>query len=156
MQKIRAITAICTFCAAASFAGVVLASGWQHAAAPMGQFEGYFESEDETVRVDYGCTGFSSSVQFSAEGQHIAAGVSQIMVDGAEVASGNTVYHSMRNETVFTSDIRAEWGDPVKDAHNRLITSIAGGKEAVWITPDGTEFTISLRGSSAIRNCVLE
>jgi len=155
MRKTHLITALCTFFATAGFAGVVLAGSWQHAAAPMGQFEGYFDAEDGSVQVTYECSGFYSTVQFSAAGLHVAAGVSKIIVDGTEVASGNTVYHSERDETVFSSEIRAEWGDPVKDAHNRFITSIAGGNEAVWVTPDGSEFTISLRGSSAIGNCVL-
>lgn len=129
------------------------AEGWQHAAAPMGQFEGHFTDTEGRTLVTYGCSGLSSRLQFSAEGMHIAAGESKIVVDQSTVATGDALYNSGQDATSFTSEAKSEWGQRLKDRHNALLDAVASGASAEWHLPDGTVFMIDLAGSSDVKRC---
>jgi hypothetical protein len=152
MKNIISALVLGTVCLVATTA---VSDTWHHAVAPMGQFEGGYQSEDGEVRIHYGCDGFSSRIEMTVAGMQVAAGVSRIHVDAAEVASGDTIYHSLRDETVFSSDVRSEWGQQMKDPHNRLIAALARGASAIWTTPNGRELRINLQGSQAMRNCLV-
>jgi hypothetical protein len=152
MNKIMSALAFGTACLVATTA---VSGTWHHAVAPMGQFEGSYQSEDGEVRIHYGCDGFSSRIEMTVSGLQVAPGVSRINVDGAEVASGDAIYHSLRDVTVFSSDVRSEWGPQMKDPHNRLIAALAAGGSATWTTPNGREVRINLQGSRGIRNCLV-
>lgn len=127
------------------------AEGWYHIAGTMGQFEGVYEARG--FAIEYGCADSFSNLTFAAEGPHVAPGVSKITVDGKEVASGNTVYHSQYNRTLFESDIDTDWRADRKDEHNVLIEALAAGRQAVWTLPTGLALRIDLKGSAGIRAC---
>lgn len=132
------------------------ADDWIHSAASMGQFEGTWSDDVAGVAISYGCSGLSSSVNFMADGLHVAAGKSLIEIDGEQVFEGNTTYNSLRDKTGVSSRVEARWGERQKSAHNAIINGLASGSEAVWTTPSGDVFQIDLTGSSEIRNCVMQ
>ena len=145
---------ISTFLAAAVMAVTPIAAtaeGWNHVGGTMGQFEGFYQSRG--FAIEYGCADNFSTLTFVAEGPHVAPGVSEISVDGEDVASGNTVYHSKFNRTMFKSDIEAEWRAARKEDHNALIEALASGRQAIWTLPTGLTLRIDLTGSAGIRAC---
>ncbi|WP_226562635.1 hypothetical protein [Salipiger thiooxidans] len=129
------------------------AAGWQHAAAPMGQFEGSLTDSSGHTLVTYGCSGLSSRLQLWAEGAHVAPGESKVVVDQTTVATGDALYNSGRDTTSFTSEAKSDWGQRRKDQHNALLDALASGTSAEWHLPDGTVFMIDLAGSSEMKRC---
>jgi hypothetical protein len=135
------------------------AEGWSHTSAPMGQKEGkiVLSSEaDGEYGITYSCTAAQSEVSFFVKSMQIAEGKSEIRVDGAEVASGNTEYNSAWDETSFSSEVMAEYGAPQKAVHNDLIEALAGGQSVIWVTPNGASYEITLTGSADIRRCKMD
>jgi hypothetical protein len=130
--------------------------GWVHAAPGLGQHEGTFTGADDAYGLNYACAAGYSQIGLRAKGMHIAAGESTISVDGFPVITGNTTYNSKWDGTSFTNQVEAEWGETLKEAHNKLVMALARGTEAVWTTPSGTEFKISLSGSADIKYCKAE
>lgn len=129
------------------------AAGWQHAAAPMGQFEGSFTDSSGHRLVTYGCSGLSSHLQLWAEGAHVAPGKSRVVVDQTTVATGDALYNSGQDTTSFTSEAKADWGQHRKDQHNAFLDALASGALAEWHLPDDTVLMIDLKGSSEVKRC---
>jgi hypothetical protein len=128
---------------------------WQHAVAPMGQYEGFYEDSLAGLQIYYGCTGISSTITFQVEGVNVAAGDSKILVGGQEVLSLNTEYHSRSDTTRITVRAEQERGAPIKNEINSLIDALGHGVGAVWITPNAKRFEIDLTNSAGILNCRL-
>lgn len=148
-------TLISTVISAVLFAGAASASGWHHSAAAMGQFEGGFETDDQSFSLSYSCSPNYSKVSFSAKGIHISEGESRITVDGTEISMGNTVYNSKWDTTSFSMNVESEWGDMQKANHNALINALSGGSEATWTTPSNETFVYDLTGSSNMNSCLM-
>lgn len=140
----------------ALMAGPALTQEWQHAAAPMGQFEGGITMEEGSYGISYGCADFYGNLTFFAEGVHVAAGEGVILVDGREVARGNVSYNSLPDLTRFNLNVQSSYGQASWSRYNDLITAVAGGSEVVWETPSGAAFTIPLTGSAGIRSCLMQ
>lgn len=128
---------------------------WQHAVAPMGQYEGSYEDSWAGLQIYYGCTGISSTITFQVEGLNVAAGDSKILVGGQEVSSLNTEYHSRSDMTRITVRAEQDRGAPIKNEINSLVDALGHGAEAVWITPNAKRFEIDLTNSAGILNCRL-
>lgn len=133
-----------------------MAQVWDHAAAPMGQFEGRISLGEGAYGIYYGCSGSFGSLTFFAEGVHVGAGESVIRVDGREVARGNTQYNSIPDNTRFSVDVQHSFGPAGWTRYNDLISAIAAGSEAVWETPIGEEFVFPLSGSARIQSCLMQ
>lgn len=145
-----------TLLALALMSAPAAAQDWMHTSAPMGQYEGGVRVDDGAYGVSYACGPGYSNVSLFADGVHVVAGESRVLVDGEEIASGNTVYNSARDTTAFTSEVKTNYGDAQKAAYNAVISAIASGQELTWVTPTDAEFVIPLTGSASIRNCVME
>lgn len=136
-------------------AGPALAGEWQHAAAPMGQFEGGISMEEGAYGITYGCAGSYGNLTFFAEGVHVAAGEGVVRIDGREVSRGGVDYNSLPDLTRYNLNAQYSYGPASWPRYNDLITALSGGTEAVWETPSGAVFTIPLTGSADIRSCLM-
>lgn len=75
------------------------------------------------------------------------------MVDGRVVAEAAAEYASMTNVTTSSFNVKSDYGDKRKAAHNRLIDAMAKGREVIWSLPNGEQFAFSLKGSKDIKSC---
>ncbi|SFY45784.1 hypothetical protein SAMN04244548_05360 [Paracoccus pantotrophus] len=127
------------------------ADDWQHAAAPMGQFEGGIDTA--TTGVGYSCAEFYTSVSVSLKGDHV--GFATLRVDGRDIdklrlAAGHDASES-------SAEIRYSNGKTPaseKARVNRLIRALAGGKQFQIVTQDGYKASLSLKGSRPIESCI--
>lgn len=128
---------------------------WTNAAAGMGQFEGGITLDGNAAGIRYSCSGLGTNVSFWAKGAHVAAGKSQLLIDGkaVEIDRPDAVYSSMNDQTVFELNVKADYGARWKSEINHVIAALAGGKEAVWISSNGDRFTFPLTGSAKISSC---
>lgn len=136
-------------------AAPAISQEWEHAAAPMGQFEGRISLDGDAFGAYYGCADSFGNFTFFAKGVHVGAGESIIRIDGREVARGNTQYNSVPDDTRFSLDVQRSFGLNGWTRYNDLISAIAAGSEAVWETPTGEEFIFPLSGSAQIRSCLM-
>lgn len=128
---------------------------WTNVAAGMGQFEGGVTLDGGAAGIRYGCSGLSTDISFWAKGPHVAAGKSQLLVDGKAVAirHPDATYSSLNDQTVFEIGAKVDYGPDWKGEVNGVISALAGGKEAVWISSNGDRFTFPLTGSAKISSC---
>jgi len=128
---------------------------WTHADAGMGQYEGGVSDLSGDARINYSCSSFGADVTFWAKGLHIAAGTSKLMVDGKEIPLKlpDTNYSARNDQTSFDISAKPDYGPNWKGEVNAVISALAGGKEAEWVTPNGENYTFPLAGSSAIKSC---
>lgn len=129
------------------------ASGWSHASAPGGQFEGGYTGSDGEF-ISYSCTSFSAGVSIGAKGMRVAKGAAVLQIDGITLYEGQINYYNVSDisQVDFKTDSNSH--DYEKELYQRVASAIAAGQEAVLITPTGEQFSYSLEGSKGIRSCL--
>lgn len=126
---------------------------WHHASAPMGQFEGFYKSNDEMLEVSYGCAGSYSDVRFWLKLEDEHSGQSQLLIDGTPVGDFPSEYHSDVQVLIFQTNVKHNSASSKKRFHNTIIEKLSHGKIAHWITPSGQAFKIDLQEATQISLC---
>lgn len=128
---------------------------WHHVSAPMGQYEGgYYSGRGEDSLFSYGCAGFYSTVTILSERPY--SGRAWFEVDG-KVSWTGSLRPDQYGDTGVTFTANSDADRLTVAQVNLIIDDLAAGKEAKLFAENGSVLsTMSLRGSSDLRNCRYE
>ena len=138
----------------AIIAAPVWAEKWEHASAPMGQYEGGITMENDSYGLTYGCSGLGTTISLYAQGLYVAKGESTLTVDGKSVISDvDTTFSSRSGYTNIYYNVKSDYGPEAMDKINNTIAALASGMSATWTTPSGKVFNFPLKDSAEITAC---
>lgn len=138
-------------------AAPALADKWEHASAPMGQYEGGLSMDNASYGINYHCSGMGTTISLYAEGLHVAKGESTLMVGDKNIIDDvDTTFSSRSGYTNINYNVKPDYGVLARTEMNKAIAALRSGMEAVWTTPSGKVFTLPLKNSAQIKVCKMQ